>query len=104
MRFRTVLACGLLGTACVAGPTAANAETTSVDYDCKGRMRLHVTFDSDSSTATVEAADVEQRILQGGPDGDGFLYSSGKFTLRGSGDKASWQVGKLREIPCWIAP
>ena len=104
MRFRFPLAFGLLGAVCLAAPVSADAQAKSVDYACKGRMKLHVTFDSDNSTATVEADTLEPQILQGGQDGEAFLYSSGKYTFRGSGTKASWQVGKMRVIPCWIAP
>jgi len=104
MRFRFPLSCGLLGAACLAAPMTANAEPRSVDYACKGRMTLHVTFDSDRSTATVESDKLEPQILEGGQDGEAFRYSSGKYTLRGSGTKASWQVGKLRKIACWVVP
>ncbi len=104
MRFRFPLACALLGAACVAAPMTADAEPRSVDYACKGRMTLHVMFNSDNTTAIVESDKLEPQVLPGGQEGEAFLYSSGKYTFRGSGTKASWQVGKMRLIPCWVVP
>jgi membrane-bound inhibitor of C-type lysozyme len=78
----------------------AAAEQTTADYSCEGRIKLHVVFDSDASTATVSGGDLGTLTMQAVPSGDGFHYKSGKYQLRGRGNQAAWQVGMNDPFPC----
>ncbi len=89
-------ACAVLSVA----PRAGHAEETSVTYACEGKIKLHVTFDSDADTATVSASDLGPLTMEAVPTGSGFHYKSGKYQLRGHGSQAAWQVGMNEPFPC----
>jgi membrane-bound inhibitor of C-type lysozyme len=92
----------LLGVCAVlfAAPRAGHAEETSVTYACEGKIKLHVTFDSDANTATVSASNLGPLTMEAVQTGDGFHYKSGKYQLRGRGNQAAWQVGMNEPFPC----
>lgn len=98
MRLRIATALAGIAAALLALP--ADAELTTANYACEGKIKLHVTFDSDADTATVSASDLGPLVMQAVPSGDGFHYKSGIYNLRGRGGQAAWQVGMNDPFPC----
>jgi len=81
--------------------------TTNVKYTCSRNTKLSVNF-----TSTIDEIEQTVAIINGYGEqsitlpkktvASGFLYSNGKYTLRGKGDKASWTVGRMAPFQCSV--
>ena len=83
-------------TALFAGGPAAAA--TKAKYDCKGGTVLTVSFKDNKARVSVPGA--EPVMLTQAVSGDGFLYTKKKYSLRGVGNKATWDTGRGKPLTC----
>lgn len=89
-------------------PTAEQSNRI-VKYNCARGDTLSVSFSNSSSQnkpenkiAIVNGFSKKPIILKSQASNIGFLYSNGKFTLRGNGKHATWTVGRMAPINCWL--
>jgi hypothetical protein len=101
-RFGLVAAALLL---CLAHPAFAQQqddeamdEDESVQISCDDGTQLNALFDETSVEVTT-ADGVKIKLPQKDDDKE-FLYTNGKFTLRGDDSNASWTVGKKTPVAC----
>lgn len=94
---KMIAACSLAAAAALfaAGPAAA---ATKVKYDCKGGTVLTVSFKDGKARVSVPGA--EPVMLTQGPSGDGFLYTKKKYSLRGVGNRVTWDTGRGKPLTC----
>ena len=76
---------------------AADA-STKAKFICKGGSTLGVTFKGNKARVSVPGA--EPVTLTQGLSADGFLYTKGKYSLRGKGDKVTWKAGSAKPLSC----
>lgn len=87
---------------------ATSSKSTSVNYLCERNTSLTVTFvdqttvQGEQQKAIINLGDNQPLILPQAPSASGFLYSNGKVSLRGKGDKAIWTVGRMRGLQCKV--
>ena len=85
-----------------------NADTQSnkkVKYLCDRNTTLSVRFSSTTGEKKKNIAIIngfgEQAIILANQETDsGFLYSNGRYSLRGKGMQASWTVGRMSAFQC----
>ena len=85
-----------------------NAQKTStipVKYTCTRDTQLSVTFtasnsESDKKIAIINGFGEQAIIIPNVAVASGFLYSNGKYSLRGKGKQASWTVGRMTSFQC----
>lgn len=95
MKILSLIAAVAAATLFAAGPAAA---ATKVKYDCKGGTVLTVSFKGGKARVSVPGA--EPVMLTQGPSGDGFLYTKKKYSLRGVGNKVTWDTGRGKPLSC----
>ncbi|MEJ8571152.1 MliC family protein [Microbaculum marinum] len=88
------LAVGLAGT--------ARAEAINAVFDCDNGQTLDVVFDNDKdpAVAVVTIEGEEPQTLPIAMSGSGYYYTNGKYGLRGKGEEAMWEVGRMAPIDC----
>ena len=110
-------------TACLLTNCTTNPKTPkNVHYECDRGSQLNVTFTEKGVTtirggrnsmpryeiknvaANVTLADGSVIILPVQKVASGFMYSNGKYTLRGEGDEAMWAVGRMLAERCKAQP
>lgn len=74
------------------------AAATKAKYDCKGGTVLTVSFKDNKARVSVPGA--EPVMLTQAVSGDGFLYTKKKYSLRGVGNKATWDTGRGKPLTC----
>jgi len=98
----TILALGL--TACVATENTPTPSTKIVKYQCLNSKSLIVSFipsnNNDNGMAVINHGDKKSITLPNQVVASGFLYTNGKYTLRGKDQKVTWTIGKMMPIPC----
>jgi len=82
-------------------------ETENRKYTCDRGTKLSVNFtstqnNSDKNVAIVNGFGKQAIVLAYKPVASGFLYSNGKYTLRGKGNKATWTVGRMADSHCTL--
>ena len=77
------------------GPAQAS---TKAKFICKGGSTLGVAFKGNKARVSVPGA--EQITLTQALSADGFLYTKGKYSLRGKGDKVTWTAGNAKPLSC----
>ncbi len=77
------------------GPAEAS---TKAKFICKGGSTLGVTFKDNKARVSVPGA--EPIVLKQALSADGFLYTKGKYSLRGKGDKVTWIAGNAKPLSC----
>lgn len=90
--------------------TDINAQQTNPKndrYTCSRNTNLSVNFTStsnegDKKIAIINGYGKQSIILPNKTVASGFLYSNGKYTLRGKGDKATWTVGRMAPFQCSV--
>ena len=89
--------------------TKASHKTSksNVIYTCSRGTRLSVNFTSthnknDENIAIINGFGKQAIILASKDVASGFLYSNGKYTLRGKDNKATWTVGRMADFHCTI--
>ncbi len=86
---------------------AQQTNTTNVKYTCTRNTKLSVNFTSkndeiEQTVAIINGYGEQSITLPNKTVASGFLYSNGKYTLRGKGDKASWTVGRMASFQCSV--
>lgn len=81
--------------------------TKSVKYTCNRDTKLSVNFTSKNSEGDKKIAIIndfgkQAIILPHKAVASGFLYSNGKYVLRGKGVKATWTVGRMAPFQCSV--
>ena len=81
--------------------------TENIKYTCNRGTTLSINFtstgnESDKRTAIINGFGKQAIILPNKTVASGFLYSNGKYTLRGKGDHATWTVGRMVPFQCSI--
>jgi membrane-bound inhibitor of C-type lysozyme len=85
------------------GPTPVAqppAEKITVNFACENGVKLHVVFDNVANTATVTTDSRNVVVLPAQQVGSGYWYSNGRHGLRGKGNEAMWEVGRMAPIKC----
>jgi len=83
------------------------ASTKNVKYTCNRNTTLSINFistpnESNKRTAIINGFGKQAIILPNKKVTTGFLYSNGKYTLRGEGQHATWTVGRMVPIQCSV--
>jgi len=86
---------------------AQQTNTTNVKYTCTRNTKLSVNFTSknnevEKNVAIINGYGKQSIILPNKTVASGFLYSNGKYTLRGEGDNATWTVGRMASFQCSV--
>lgn len=91
-----------IAAALFAAPQPSQAEAINAVFNCDGGLTLNVVFDNDKdpALAVVTIEGEEPQTLPIAMSGSGYAYSNGKYGLRGKGDEAMWEVGKMAPINC----
>ncbi len=90
-----VLFAGLVPSAAI-----ADADGIHVVYDCADDTTLTVVFRQDPYEAVVDLPDGSVMTLPGAASGSGFYYTNGRYGLRGKGNEAMWEIGRMVPIDC----
>lgn len=88
--------------------SAQQTNTTNVKYTCTRNTKLSVNFTSkndevEQTVAIINGYGEQAIILPNKAVASGFLYSNGKYALRGKGDKATWTIGRMVPFKCLVA-
>lgn len=80
----------------------AQAEAINAVFDCDNGQTLNVVFDNDKepAVAVVTIEGEEPLTLPIAMSGSGYYYTNGKYGLRGKGQEAMWEVGRMVPIDC----
>lgn len=81
-----------------AAAQGAAAKPIKAKYFCENGQSLRVVFEGDKALVTPRGG--KTITLRHGITADGFLYSKGKYSLRGRGDDATWTVGARKPVSC----
>ena len=86
-------------------PHLARAEKIDAVFNCDGGLTLNVTFDNDAdpNTAVVTPEGKDPITLPIAMSGSGYYYTNGHYGLRGKGDEAMWEIGRMAPINCKAA-
>lgn len=116
--FATICVVSSIIAACASKPEVAK----SVHYQCDRGTNFSVTFIEKGFTkirggrnsipryevknvaADILLADGTLMKLPVQETGSGFMYSNGRYTLRGKGNEAMWSVGKMAAERCVANP
>ena len=105
----------LLGCAETHSPVTTNeteintqkASTINVKYTCSRGNQLSVHFTAtkgkeNKNIAIINGFSEQAIILPNKAVASGFLYSNGKYSLRGKSEQATWTVGRMAPFQCSI--
>lgn len=79
--------------------------TKNIKYTCNRGTELSVNFilknnDSGKTIAIINGFGEQAIILPKKAVASGFLYSNGKYTLRGKEEHATWTIGRMTPFQC----
>ena len=85
----------------------SKTKTSHLKYTCARGAKLSINFTStnnknDKAIAIINGFGKQTLILPNKEVASGFLYTNGKYTLRGIGNQATWTVGRMTPFPCSI--
>ncbi|RYG61359.1 MAG: hypothetical protein EON60_03850 [Alphaproteobacteria bacterium] len=92
---------GILLLAGCATATETNAPSQGLkeyDYTCEDRTRLKVVFEDNHAVVTLN--DGKVLVLPQMPSGSGIRYATPRHELRGTGNDATWTVGRKMAVEC----
>ena len=92
------VASSLSGLVAVSAAHAAAAKPINAKYFCNKGQSLKVVFLSSKAMVTPKGG--KTITLRQGMTADGFLYSKGKYRLRGRGNGATWTTGWGKPLNC----
>lgn len=103
-----LLSCAEIHSDITTNKTAINAQQMNikkVKYTCSRNTKLSVNFtstsnDSDKKIAIINGFGKQAIILPNKAVASGFLYSNGKYVLRGKGEQVTWTVGRMAPFQC----
>lgn len=91
----------LLTSGCVNKPSnSTEAKANVVKYVCDRGTQLKATFSADGENVKISTQSVENLVIPSQVTGSGFLYSNGRYELRGKGNEALWSVGRMAAERC----
>lgn len=103
----------LLGCAESHSPTKINnpdvssklTQSSKVEFICNRGVNLSVSFSTSTNEGNINIAIVngygdQKIILPTKTVASGFLYTNGKYTLRGKAEQATWTVGRMMPYQC----
>lgn len=79
-----------------------------VEYSCDRNTNITVSFTSKkqenilTSIAIINSQNNQAIILAAKQVGSGFLYSNGKYSLRGKDNQVQWTIGRMIPLSCTI--
>lgn len=76
------------------------AKTNIVKYVCDRGTQLKATFSADGENVEISTQSVENLVIPRQVSGSGFLYSNGRYELRGKGKEAMWSLGRMAAEKC----
>ena len=80
------------------GAADAAKKPIKAKYHCNKGQTLRVVFQGNTATVTPKGG--KAVTLKQAMAADGFLYSKGKYSLRGRGNKATWTAGYNKPLNC----
>jgi membrane-bound inhibitor of C-type lysozyme len=99
-----LMSTAILCAACASSPPK-DASTTErrVQYQCANGEQIEVRFFPVQGVGVLvkDGATIE---LQQQPSGSGFIYSDGRYTLRGKGDELLLETGRMVPLTCRTRP
>lgn len=93
---------GVLAVVTLAGCGAAATKIPQAYYTCADGSQFWASFPEGEALITFEHK--QPLVLRQQRSADGFLYSSGRYTLRGKGKQADWTVGRRVPTTCQATP
>jgi membrane-bound inhibitor of C-type lysozyme len=83
-------------------------ETKNIKYTCNRNTNLSVNFTysqnkDEKKMAIINGYGSQSIILPNKAIASGFLYTNGKYTLRGKGQQATWTIGRMVPFQCSVA-
>ncbi len=84
--------------ACASAATAKSPKATEVKFKCQAGKTMKVVFGS--NTATVIYDQKKPIAMPLALAADGFHYASGKYDLRGKGNRVTWSVRGKKPVDC----
>jgi membrane-bound inhibitor of C-type lysozyme len=105
-----LLSCAETASSITTNKIAVNAQQTNtenVKYTCNRDTTLSVSFtapesESNKKITIINGFGKQAIILPNVAVASGFLYSNGKYSLRGKGKQASWTVGRMVPFRCSV--
>jgi membrane-bound inhibitor of C-type lysozyme len=97
-RFLTVASLAISALLPAGAADAAGTKPITAKYFCNKGQSLKVVFQGSKAIVTPKGG--ETITLPQGMAADGFLYSKGKYSLRGRGDDATWTSGRGKPLGC----
>jgi membrane-bound inhibitor of C-type lysozyme len=84
-----------------------NNHSKNIKYTCDRGTQLSVNFtttnnDSNRNIAIINGFGSKAIILPNKTVASGFLYTNGKYSLRGKEKQATWSVGRMTPFHCSI--
>ena len=77
---------------------ATAKKASEVKFKCHGGKTMKVVFGSKTATVIYEKG--KPVALPQSLAADGFLYASSKYSLRGKGDRVTWNVRGKKPVNC----
>lgn len=99
----TCLGAALLA-ASIAAAASADADRIEATFDCADGTVLEVTFDNARNVAIVSTEGMDAQTLPIATSGSGYYYTNGRYGLRGKGDAATWEIGRMAPLDCKARP
>lgn len=90
-------------TACVTNAEVASTDSSVVKYACDRGAQLTATFSKDGSNVEISTNTVKNLILRAQAAASDFIYSNGRYELRGEGEKAMWSIGRMAPEQCLVS-
>lgn len=86
------------------GTPSSKENAQNIKYMCDPDIKLSINFISRNNNkeaiAIINGFGTQAIILPNKATASGFLYSNGKYTLRGKEEKATWTVGRMAPFQC----
>lgn len=83
--------------------TLDNREPLTVNYQCENAPPVSVTFFANEERAQLTQGENSFNLAQE-VSASGFIYSNGRYTIRGKGDELTLEVGRMMPINCSAVP
>ena len=80
-----------------------NLDPVTVNYQCENAPPVTVTFIADEERAQLTRGEDSFNLPQE-VSASGFIYSNGRYTIRGKGDELTLEVGRMMPINCSAVP
>lgn len=93
---------GILAAVVLSGCGAGASKIPQAYYTCTDGSQFWASFPEGEALITFQ--DKQPLVLLQRRSGSGFLYSSGRYELRGKGKQATWTVGRSVPTTCNATP